>query len=58
MTVRRARLHTALVILAAALVHARTLGFGFTGLDDQDLIVDDAAFLRNPANVLSAFGRA
>jgi tetratricopeptide (TPR) repeat protein len=44
--------------LAAAAVHARTVGFGFTGLDDQDLVVEDHAFLAAPWSFLKAFGRA
>lgn len=46
------------VALAAALAHARCAGFSFTDLDDRDLIVDDQAFLAQPANLLRAFGRA
>ncbi|HEX3771187.1 MAG TPA: hypothetical protein VHV30_10000, partial [Polyangiaceae bacterium] len=44
--------------LAAVAVHARTIGFGFTGLDDQDLVVEDHAFLAAPWSFLKAFGRA
>jgi len=49
---------TALVLLVALAVHARTVAFGFTGLDDRDLIVGDQAFLANPANLLRVFGRS
>jgi tetratricopeptide (TPR) repeat protein len=45
------------VVLAALAVHARTLGFRFTGLDDRDLIVDDFAFLAGPGAVWRVFGR-
>jgi tetratricopeptide (TPR) repeat protein len=44
--------------LAAALVHARSGWFSFTDLDDRDLVVDDHAFLADPANLVRAFGRA
>jgi tetratricopeptide (TPR) repeat protein len=49
---------TPAVALATVAAHARTLGFGFTGLDDRDLIVDDHAFLARPANLARLFGRA
>ena len=53
------RLSAALVVLAAAqLVHGRSVGFDFTYLDDEDLIVDDHAFLARPASLIDAFGRA
>ncbi len=59
MSGRLQRLAPALVVLAAvALVHGRSVGFGFTYLDDEDLIVDDQAFLARPANLAAAFGRA
>jgi tetratricopeptide (TPR) repeat protein len=58
MTVRRARLEAAVVVLAALAVHARTVAFGFTGLDDRDLVVDDAAFLAHPSNLARIFGRS
>jgi hypothetical protein len=44
--------------LAAVLAHAQSLWFSFTDLDDRDLIVDDHAFLADPANLVRAFGRA
>jgi protein O-mannosyl-transferase len=43
--------------LVAAAIHARSLSFEFTDLDDRDLIVDDYAFLRQPAAILRAFAR-
>ncbi len=46
------------VALAAVLTHARSAGFSFTDLDDRDLIVDDQAFLADPASLVRAFGRA
>ncbi|HEY3820186.1 MAG TPA: hypothetical protein VGL81_23640 [Polyangiaceae bacterium] len=52
------RASTALVLLVALAVHARTVAFGFTGLDDRDLIVGDQAFLAAPANLLRVFGRS
>jgi tetratricopeptide (TPR) repeat protein len=51
----RARLEAALVVVAALAVHARTVAFGFTGLDDRDLVVDDQAFLADPASLWRAF---
>jgi tetratricopeptide (TPR) repeat protein len=45
------------VALAAALVHARTVTFGFVGLDDRDLIVEDQPFLSQASSVWRAFGR-
>ena len=44
--------------LAAIAVHARTAWFSFTDLDDRDLVVDDHAFLADPANLVRAFGRS
>lgn len=52
---RRRTLEAALVVLAAVAVHVRTVAFGFTGLDDRDLVVDDAAFLADPASLWRAF---
>lgn len=48
----------ALVLLVALAVHARTVAFGFTGLDDRDVLVGDRAFLADPANLLRVFGRS
>lgn len=42
----------------ATAAHAASLGYGFTGLDDSDLIVDDQAFLAQPGSPWRAFGRA
>jgi tetratricopeptide (TPR) repeat protein len=53
-----ARLDAALVALCAVVVHARTIGFGLVGLDDRDLVVDDAPFLVRPSAFWRAFGRA
>jgi hypothetical protein len=47
-----------LTALTAAAVHGRCVAFGFTGLDDRDLVVDDAPFLAAPGSVLRAFSRA
>ena len=41
----------------ALLLHVRTLGFGFTCLDDNVLIVEDQAFLSQPSSVVRSFGR-
>jgi hypothetical protein len=48
----------ALVLLVALSVHARTVAFGLTGLDDRDVLVGDRAFLADPANLLRVFGRS
>jgi tetratricopeptide (TPR) repeat protein len=48
----------ALVGLAALAVHARTLGFDFTGLDDRDLLVDDQPFLSHPSALWRVFSRS
>jgi hypothetical protein len=48
----------ALVLGAVLLVHGRSVAFGLIGLDDQDLLADDAAFLRGPVNVLRIFTRS
>jgi protein O-mannosyl-transferase len=53
-----ARRLTAAVGLVAIAAHLRTLWFGFTELDDRDLVVDDQGFLAHPANLLHAFGRS
>jgi tetratricopeptide (TPR) repeat protein len=52
------RAQAALVALTAVAVHARTLWFGLTGLDDRDLVVGDHAFLADPSNLLHVFGRS
>lgn len=57
-TRRRLAPGSATVAAVALAVHARTLGFGFTGLDDRDLVVGDQAFLAQPANLLRVFGRS
>jgi hypothetical protein len=48
----------AVVAAAALAVHGRSLAFGFTGLDDRDLVVDDQAFLSAPSSLWRVFGRA
>jgi protein O-mannosyl-transferase len=53
-----AAIDAALVAACAFAVHARAIGFGLVGLDDRDLLVDDAAFLSRPAALWQAFGRA
>ncbi len=59
MSDRGKRWAPAIIVLAAvALVHGRSLAFDFTYLDDEDLIVDDHAFLGRPASLLGAFGRS
>jgi protein O-mannosyl-transferase len=47
-----------LVLGAVLLVHGPSVAFGFTGLDDQDLLGDDAAFLRGPVSLLRIFARS
>jgi tetratricopeptide (TPR) repeat protein len=55
---RPSALDAATVALCAFVVHVRTIGFGLVGLDDRDLVVDDAAFLSRPSALWRAFGRA
>ena len=55
---RRAGVDAALVGLVAVAVHGRSIGFGFTDLDDRDLVVDDQAFLAQPSSLWRVFGRA
>jgi len=45
----------AFIALAGCLLYAASLGFGFTYLDDDVLILDHIDFLRNAGNVLAAF---
>jgi Flp pilus assembly protein TadD len=46
------------VAVAAVAVHARTIAFGFTSLDDVDLLVGDHAFLARGSALWRAFGRS
>jgi hypothetical protein len=48
----------ALVLGAVLLVHGPSVAFGLTGLDDQDLVGDDGAFLRGPVSALRIFSRS
>lgn len=48
----------AVVAAAAVAVHGRSVAFGFTGLDDRDLVVDDQPFLAAPSSLWRVFGRA
>jgi protein O-mannosyl-transferase len=43
--------------LVAVAVHARSIAFGYTFLDDEDVIVEDHAFLAQPWSFLRAFTR-
>jgi tetratricopeptide (TPR) repeat protein len=45
------------VALAAVALYARTLAFGFTGLDDVDLVLDDPSTHAGPAGLLRALSR-
>jgi tetratricopeptide (TPR) repeat protein len=54
---RTRRLSLAVVVIAALAVHARTIGFGFSHLDDDVLIVDRQAELARPSAVWRAFTR-
>jgi len=46
--------------MVAVAAYARTIGFGFTGLDDRDLVVDDQGFLAQASSLWRVFapGRA
>jgi len=46
------------VALAVLVVHGRSVLFGFTDLDDRDLLVDDLAFLSQPSSLWRVFGRS
>lgn len=48
----------AFVALVALLVYAPSLAFGWTGLDDRDLIVEDRAFLADAGGLWHAFTRS
>ena len=48
----------ALVGVTAIVLYARSVAFGFTGVDDRDLIVDDQAYLARSAGIVSALSRA
>ncbi len=48
----------ALLALAACAVHGRCLWFGFTDLDDVNLIVGDQAFLSRPGGLWRVFTRS
>lgn len=39
------------------IVYAQTLGFGFTYLDDNTLILDNLRFLSDPSNILQTFNQ-
>jgi tetratricopeptide (TPR) repeat protein len=45
------------VMLAAFALYARTLGFGFTHLDDDVLVLEDQSFLAEPSSPWQAFAR-
>ena len=52
---RRASLFA--IVALAVLLYARTLGFEFSHLDDDELVSDDLAFLSQPAALVRAFSR-
>lgn len=54
---RTTRLCLAIVVLAALALHARAVGFGFSYLDDDALILDQQAKLTEPSAVWRAFAR-
>jgi len=54
MLVSRARI-ALLLALVAFLVHARSIGFGFSPLDDRLLILDRLGWLAQPEHLLDAF---
>jgi protein O-mannosyl-transferase len=55
---RRSRVLGLAAVAALALaLHGRTVGFGFTYLDDDALVLDQQSFLARPAAVAQAFGR-
>ena len=48
---RTTRLFLAMVVLAALALHARAIGFGFSYLDDDVLILEQQATLTEPSAV-------
>jgi hypothetical protein len=48
----------AVVAAVAFALHSPSLAFGWTELDDRDLVVDDQAFLKASGSVLHAFTRS
>ena len=57
LSARTTRLFLAMVVLAALALHARTIGFGFSYLDDDALILEQQATLTEPSAVWRAFAR-
>jgi hypothetical protein len=47
-----------MVAIAALVAHAPSIGFGWTNLDDRDLVVDDQPFLASAGGVTHAFARS
>lgn len=47
----------AVLTLIVFAVYARTIGFNFTYLDDNTLILNNYRFISEPANILKTFGR-
>ena len=48
----------ALIVAFALALHARTIGFGFSYLDDDQLVIDDQSFLTKASSPFRAFARA
>jgi protein O-mannosyl-transferase len=55
---RRFWLLAALVVVVAGLLHAPALTYDFSYLDDNDLILDEQAFLARPSSALAVFGQS
>jgi tetratricopeptide (TPR) repeat protein len=47
-----------MVAITALAVHGPSIGFGWTNLDDRDLVVDDQPFLTGVGGVIHAFARS
>jgi tetratricopeptide (TPR) repeat protein len=45
----------AIIAIVGLLLYAQTFFFGFTYLDDNSLIVDNTAFLREPSSIINSF---
>ena len=54
---RTTRLYQAMIVVAALALHGRAIGFGFTYLDDDVLILEQQAELGRPFGVVRAFAR-
>jgi Tfp pilus assembly protein PilF len=50
-------LRAAAVVALALVIHGRSVGFGFSFLDDDNLILEQQSFLAQPSSLWRSFGR-